>query len=258
MLVIILFLLKVASYLLDANQHKQLIARQNHNIDIECTAVGNPVEKITWKRHYGANFQYLTPDHLQIAPYNITSSLSLTNLSRKDSGNYSCHLPDHNLKQNKKKTFSLLVKTIPSEPIITDIQLRTRNLIKIFWYLADDGGASIQTVFLEWAANFTVSPSDIHNVTVSLKKSGRSHAKNYVTKFEVHLPTRSSVRITVQNSMGRSPPSKMHVLPSTSNAISNTKEQSKASPFASTSVRIVVIVSVVLVVFLLIIAFIIK
>ncbi len=118
--------------------------------------------------------------------------------------------------------------------------------------MADDGGANIQTVFLEWATNFTVYPEDIHNVSVSVKKSARM-ARNYVTRFEVHLPERASVRIAVQNWIGKSAPSQMHVLPG-----NMTKQQSKANPFEATSVKIVVIISAVLIVFLCIIAFIVK
>ena len=238
---------------MDANNYYEIAVRKNHNIEIECTAVGNPVAEIIWKKHRGQNIQYLTPDRLQLFPYNVTSVLKLKNLLRKDAGNYSCDLPRG---MHQQKMFGLNVQSAPSQPVIIDVRLGTMNSIQIYWYLADDGGSKLQNVFLEWAANFTVSPSDIHNLTVSLQKNknrvGRNYVgKNYITSFGIHLPDESSVRIQVENSIGKSAASKLRVIPHRS-------QNRKASQFSMSSIKIIIIISVVLLSLILIIAFILK
>lgn len=179
----------------------------------------------------------------------MSSILSLKNVQRSDSGNYSCQLPH----RAQKKIFHLIVQSVPTQPIITKALFESNYSLKLFWYLLDTGGSPLTKILLQWAFNTTTNSKDISNVTVEIDTKYATGKKNFVTNFVIDLPEESAVRILVENEIGESPASELKMLRGTH--MSNSSDFDEAT---LTSIRIIVSVFAVLLLVILIIAFIIK
>ncbi len=237
--------------MIDANQNYEISVKLNHNIEIECTAVGYPVENITWSRQLGLNTHYLTADRLNTFSFNVSSILSLKNMLRNDSGNYSCELPY----RSQKKIFNIKVQSVPSQPVITEIRLEPNDIIKLLWYLADTGGSRIQNIILEWSANFTSFTSDISNLTIQLDAGSHdTHRQMYATSFKFIVPEDSAIRIVAENCIGKSPSSEFKELPSRYFSA----DRSQPSMVSVTSVKVIASVFSVLLLVIAILAFLIR
>lgn len=167
--------------------------------------MGYPVSIITWKSMSQSN-KILQPAKVKEFDFNISSTLILQNVHRSDSGNYSCELPN----RNNKKIFRLIVQTVPSKPVITELKSEEDNVLRVFWLVADNGGAALEKMILEWSGNFSLA-NHTHNMTVLFKNNTMRH-RYFVSTFKIPvLPDLAYIRIYVENSIGKSNTSEIRV-----------------------------------------------
>ena len=119
----------------------------NESVEMKCTSIGYPIASITW-RSLKTN-QILLPNEENSTVSSLVSTISLKNLAKTHSANYSCELHQN---PSQRKIFFLIVQSKPSRPILTEVEvLLALKITRVVLYLDDNGESSIRQAYIEWS-----------------------------------------------------------------------------------------------------------
>ncbi|CAH0767134.1 unnamed protein product [Bemisia tabaci] len=169
-----------------------IIISWRQDVHLQCQHVGKPLPIVTWKK-WGQPLKYSSRFKL-----GLDSSLHITNVSRDDSGNFSCHI--ENPFSLDYISHRLVVKVVPASPLL-HVTSSTNTSLHIQWKQSDDGGSPIRS--------FTIHYKSEPGKWTDLKVD--RHLSSYILT-NLSCGTMYRIYVTSQNKVGSSEPSQEVVI----------------------------------------------
>ncbi|XP_058789231.1 cell adhesion molecule Dscam2-like isoform X3 [Phymastichus coffea] len=168
-----------------------LVVPWKQDVLLPCKRVGKPEPTVTWKQ-WGQVIKFGSSSRVTLES---DGSLSIRDLHREDSGNYTCFV--ENRYGSDQITHRLTVQVPPAAPLLHATSA-TSNSINVQWKNGDDGGAPIRGYILHFKREY----GEWEEIKLSHKSSSHQLSQLWCgTDYQVYL--------TAYNRIGMGSPSEI-------------------------------------------------